>query len=547
MKGRLFSLVLFLMLFSIGNELFAFGRRQAEEEVEPINPEWILCITEFDVSTMSMAWQTAGDITTRSLLTTLRNLGFRFRSEGEINFYRDFTWANNRANVARELAARQNARDLLIFRGDPEWRYERNIRTIDEEIAELKEQLREIDELAPVVEGQPIFLLCENNRNGIFPEPPIPGGEFHFTSTSNIDAFVTGSFTEFRGRIFLEVKMFTRHTNSYSYEDSVLFSSDDFNMVVAEVSDRLAAAVSVIHPSTVVVRSEQPDAMILIDGSFLPQDHARIFSPGTVEVSAYAPNHYPVTYEMELNTGEHAEIFINLTPFALSAFEIDVSDHPGSRVFSGSLYMGEAPLVLDLPVTEYSYVSVVSAEDEVGTGIFRDNSFIRGSVHIPPEGLDEGRVDFFTMPPIHKEDQKVEDARRLFYRSWGAFWIALPISLLTAGIASNHITANNYARANGLHFDDPSTRQQLNNRASFGNFMTYAGYAAIGGTLGYTVYNIFRYLRASSGDATPIAIVPEPEPDPEPEEEEEGEDCEEEDEDCEEEDDETEEEEVPEP
>ena len=537
MKSRIFCLVLIFTFFSIADGLFAFGRRQKDEEVEPINPQWVLCITAFDVSAMSPAWQTAGDIAARNIVTTLQNLNLRFRSDEEINFYQDFTLANRRATVARNLATRRNERDLLIFRGDPEWRYERNLRTANEEIEELEEELREIDELAPVAEAQPIFLLFERNRNGIFPSPPSPGGEFRFTTDNRIDAFITGSFTEFHGRIFLEVKMFTRHTNSFSYEDAVLFSSDDFNLVLAEVSDRLAEAVSVAQPSTVIVRSENPDTMVLIDGSLISHNTARIFSPGTVEITAYADNHYPVSHSLELNSGELSEIFFNLTPFALSAFEIDVSEQPGSRVFTGSLYRGEVPLMLDLAAAEYSYVSVVTPEDEIGTAIFRDNSYIRGSANLEQGRIEASSIDFFTSIPVQKEDQRVEDARKRFYRSWGTLWITLPVSLLAAGVAGNHIT--NYSMYAGY---DPALRQQLSNRAAFGNIVTYGGYAAIGAAFGYVFYNIFHYLRTSSDDATPIALAtraadeeePESEDDPsdeaedsDPESEEESEDAQE--------------------
>ena len=521
MKGRFFYLVLFFALFTIGSELFAFGRRETVEEVTPLNPQWTLCITSFDVSAMPPAWHTAGDLASRNLVSALQNLGFRFRHEEEIGFYQDYALARARSDAANALAARRTERDLLIFRGDPQWRYERNLKSIDDAILVLEERIKEIDDFIPVIEGQPVFLLCENNRNGIFPAPPSPGGELRFCVSNRIDAFLTGSFSEFHGRVFLDIKMYTRYTRSFSYEDSALFSSDDFNVVLTEVSGRLATAVSVTMPSAIIVHADPPETMILIDGSFIGREETRTFSPGTVEVSAFAENHVPVSVSVDLNAGELAEVFFNLTPFALSAFEVNVPGSPGAKVFTGSLYMGEAPLRLELPTGEYSYISVETPEEEIGAGVFRYNNLVRGNVQFAQMETGAGRADFFTGIPAHKEDQRVENARRNFYRTWGAFWIVLPVSMLVSGIASNYIASNDRVIAGNLHLDDPQMRQQISDRAAFASVVTTGTQALIGAALGATFFNVFRYLWVSSGDATPIVRAPTP---PEPEEEEEEED-----------------------
>ena len=501
---RRIIILLSLLILIINPFLFSLGRREVAPEVTPVNPNWTLCITAFDVSQMSPAWQTAGDLAARNLVAALQNLGFRFRSDDEIEFYRDYKWSSDRAAVAKNLATRREERDRLIFRGDPEWRYERNLRTVEAQIAALEERLAEIDSLPPIVEEAPVFLLCQNNRNGIFPDPPPAGAEWRFTGTNNLDAFLTGTFSEFHGRVFLELSMYTRYSDSYSYTDDVLFSPDDFGHVLAEISDRLAVEISVIVPSTLLVHAEPINTIITVDGSLIGPEEERILSPGTVEVTAFAEHHQGVSLSLDLHEGELTELFFNLTPFALSAFEVNVPGFPGSGVFRGSLFLGETPLTVELYGPEYSYLSVVTPDGEVGTGIFRDNALVRGSAEYGP-----GRVDFFTAPPAHKEDQIVENARSNFYRSWGALWITLPVSMMAAGVAGNYIASNNHVIANNLYGNDPYKRQQISDRATFGNIVTYGTYALIGGAIGWTAFNIFRYLRASSGDATPIAIVPE--------------------------------------
>ena len=76
-------ILLFFLFLAFAHELFAFGRKQAEEEKEPLNPEWTLCITAFDISALSPVWQTAGDTVTRALANSLQKLEFRLRDEEE--------------------------------------------------------------------------------------------------------------------------------------------------------------------------------------------------------------------------------------------------------------------------------------------------------------------------------------------------------------------------------------------------------------------------------------------------------------------------------
>ena len=503
-SGFIFAFFLFL---AVGNALFAFGRKQAEEEITPVNPEWILSITAIDVSAMSPAWQTAGDTVARSLAGALQNLDFRFREEDETYYYRNYAWVKSRASVFDALERRRNDRDLLIFKGDPLWKYEKDLKTVEAAIQKLEEDLAEIDANTPEIEPKPIFSLSEKNLAGTFPLPPKPGGEYRFCADEKADAFLTGSLSEYYGRIYLDLKMYSRYTTSYSYENSILFSSEDFNKAIEEISDHLAVAVSVKHPSAVLVRSSAPDAMVLIDGTYAGQGEieSRSRSPGTAEIAVLADNHAPFSLPLELYSGELTELYVDLTPLGRTILSADVPDKPGSRVYQGALYVGEAPLTLELPETEFSYISVETQDSEVGSLILRDNNLVRGNAIF--SGLDNNvKADFLTSIPVSKEEKRTENSRNSFYKAYGVFWIALPVALLASGIAGTYIAANNFADSNNT-YRDPGTRDRMNSNASFGSLIQTLSYGLIGSSLGVTFYQIYKYLKNSSGDSTPIVKV----------------------------------------
>jgi len=506
MKRRLSFVLLFFVFLTAGTDIFAFGRKQAEAAKTPLNPEWALCITAFDTSAMSPSWQTAGDTVTRNLVGVMQNLTFRSRGDEENAYYSGYALAKSVSQAADALARKRNERDLLIFRGDPAWRYQKDLKTIDDAILKLEEELVKAEASVPPVEDLPVFILSEKNREGTFPAPPKSGYENRFCADEKVDAFLTGRLSEYYGRIYLETKLYTRYTGSYSYEDRVLFSSEDFNQALVEISDRIAARISEIVPSAILVRTNPSNAMILLDGAYLGQGEVEVrsHSPGLTELAVHAGNHAPLSIPLELKPGEIAEVLIDLSPLGRSVFEVDTPDSPGSRVFLGSLYVGETPLTLELPRTQFSYVSVETLDGEIGTAIMRNNDMVRGSAQFVRNDEDWGRADILTSIPVTKEEKRVENTRRNFYTSYGAFWFILPASLLTAGIAGTYIAANNYVTSNNLYLNDAARREMIANNAAFGAAATNVAYGVMVASLGVTFWQIFRYLTVSNGDSTPI-------------------------------------------
>jgi len=506
MKRGSFAAIILLLILSIGNRLDAFGKKEAESEQKPVNPQWVLGITAIDTSALP-SQQVMGEMVARNLANNVSKLHFRFRGEEESFYYRDLAWAKSRADTAKALQTKRNERDLLLFRGDRNWKYRKNLRTVDDAILKLEADLERINANAPVVEDKPVFMLASGSGN--YPKPPEPGTEYQFCTSQKIDAFLSGNLSEYHGRIFLTVRMYTIHTRSFSFEESILFSLENLNEAIDEISGWLAIAVSDALPSAVLVHVSPPEAMALIDGSFAVPDEMHFRSPGETEITVRADNFVPYSVSAELNTGELTEFFINLSPLSLAAFEATVPNNPGSKVYLGSLYVGEAPLTLELPGTSFAYISVETPQGEIGSMVYRDNSLIKGNAQFTRITEDGsvgagGSAAFTTKVPISPEEKRVDRARRGFYGAYGAFWIILPVSLLTAGIAQNYVNANNMAAVYGMYADDYDTRKKIYDNAVIGRNVTIGAYGVMGVALGVTFFQIFRYLYVSGGDATPI-------------------------------------------
>ena len=506
MKGKSILFLLGFLFLFLQNGLFAFGKKQAEEKKEPINKTWTLCITAIDASAMSPSWQTAGDTVARNLTAAIKNLDFRFRNEKESAYYSNYALSKSHSEAADAIAKKRGERDLFIFRGDPSWKYEKNLKAAEDAIVKLEEDFAKIDALAAPVEAKPVLKISEKNITGVFPQAPQKGREYRFCADEKIDAFITGTLTEYYGRIYLTVKMYTLFTKSYSFEDSVLFSADDFNGALAEISTSLAAAVSEILPSAIIVHAAPPETMVLVNGSYVGKGDIDMLirSPGETGVAAYADNHIPLESKIELNSGELAEVFINLTPLGRDAFMAYTPGNPGSKVFLGSLYVGETPLALDLPKAQYSYISVETAEGEVSSVILKDNALVKGKATFTRKEESEGMADFLTTFPVPEEEKRVESSRNRFYRYYGIFWLVLPAAILIGGVAKGNMAVNDYVIANNLYSGDPEKRQQIADKAATSRVIRTGAFSIMGASLGITFFQIFRYLNVSGGDSTPL-------------------------------------------
>jgi hypothetical protein len=499
LDGRLIKALLLLSAFS---QAFASGKTEAAPE--PLNKEWTLCITAFDVSGLPPSRQILGEVLVREISESLKNVERRFRSGTEAGYYKDYAWSKSRAEAAKALQAKRTERDMLIFRGEPDWRYRKNLKAAEDQILDLEAKLKEIEAAVPEVSGEPVFKLSDANNSGAPPAPPKEGGEYRFCASQKADALLTGKVSEFYGRIFVSLKMFTLYTRSYSWEDSIIFSSEDLNEAVDELSGRLVAAVSETLPAVIAVHAEPEDAMVLINGTFagLGEVSPRERSPGKAEIEAFAENRVPAKVDTELNAGEMTEVFIDLPPLSLSAFSVTVPGSPGSSVYQGSLFRGYAPLSLELPRDQFAYISVEAPSGETGSAVYLSDRIVRGNAEFVREEKngEEENLAFTTRLFPSPEEKRVEKARRAFYTSYGIFWFALPAALLTAAISSSYIDAYNYS-GNSAVYD----------KAITGSYATIGGYATMGVSLAGTFFFIFRYLYYSGSDSAPLARFPDQE------------------------------------
>jgi len=478
---------LIFLFFTLSAPLYASGRHD-ESEIKTQNDEWILCITDLDISSLPEEKLAIAGVITRKVFERLKTISFRTRISEEYAYYETGAWNRSRMEAARALAAKQEERSLLIYRGDPQWRYHRNLERLDAEIEKLALALKEVDDNAPAINREPVFNLTRGNLDYSFPAPPWTGTENKFCGDQKADAMLAGSVTDFHGRYVVSLKLYTVYTRSFVWEDSVIFSSDDLETALDEITQRLIILLSGNRPAVVTVRAQPEETLVLINRSFAGRGETSSleYPPGRVTITASAPNHESISFETDLFSGEHTEIDISLRPIDYMNIEIDGITMAGN-VYNGALYVGESPLTLRLPVNQMQYIELETPNSEVGTvvyqtpdnGNFNHSLFLRTA--IPPE---KGRVD---------------RTRRTFYWVWGSTWITGIAAWVTYYSYVNSTMALNYQYSRTGVFD-PEFRE--NNLRMY--YINMGAVIAVSAMAAFDIFQMIRYIYVANKGSTPI-------------------------------------------
>jgi hypothetical protein len=417
--------VFFCFLFAAGS---LYPRGKAEGLPPPINTEYVFCITSFDVSDLPPAQAGLGPILQSRFASKLGGIDRRARSSEELALYGERAYTQARDGVIVQLAAKRKERDDLLFTGLPRWKYSRELRRVNKELKELEKVFAKTENETIRVEERPLFVLTE----GSFP-PPLPGSEDEFLDAQKADAFLSGKLSPYYGRIYAELRIYTRDS-AFVFEDAVIFSYEDTNDAADELAVRIEEAAAGTARAALTVTADPEDARILVNGKLAASGESVLLNPGEVSVAVSAEGYENFSGILELIPGEEAGAGVALNPVESEILKLSA---PGAKIYIGALYVGTVPpggdLEISVPRDRYRYIS---AETEDGR---------RGEVIVLGEQQsEEGRYIEINPRIIPGQDEKpVEKRRRQFYGAWGRLWVTLPLAFFLDGVARSYANAYN--------------------------------------------------------------------------------------------------------
>ncbi|MCL2068096.1 MAG: hypothetical protein FWG99_11625 [Treponema sp.] len=485
MKSKIFFL--FIYFFLVCYSLSALGKKE-EEEVKTLENEWTLCITNFDTASLPEGKTVAAGLFMRSLVDSINLTSYRLRLSPEYTYHEGYTWAQARSASAKALAAKHEERALLIYRGESQFRYRQNLARVDADIEKLNAAFELVEETRPIINQEPEFRLTQGNLGGTFPEPPRAGAEYSFCQSQRVNAFLQGKIQDFHDRYYVTIKLFTAYTRSYIYEDNIIFSTEDIDNALQEITGRLIAVLAGNNLGAVAVHAEPPETLVLINRSFAGRGSVQPmeYPPGNITITMSAPDYEGETVETELAPGELLQITASLRPLEYTDVLVETSFPAG--IYHGALYVGEAPLTLRLPVNKYEYVNVLAYNNETAKTVF-----------LSPETDASASVTSKTRMPLAGE-RRVNRARNAYYWAWGATWLTGIAAWVSYGLftSSDEAIRYGYYERGILHTDFSDYNERM-------YFISMGTLAAFGVAAVYSTFQMFRYMYISSKDAPKIA------------------------------------------
>jgi hypothetical protein len=419
-------------------------------------------------------------------------VSYRFRISPEYAYYKEYAWDQARSTAAKALSAKQDERTQLLYRGDIEWKYRRELKRVDADIVKLREELTKVEAEMPLINEEPVFGLIQANSDGTFPEAPQAGGERRFCQAQKADAFLAGTIREYHNRNYVTLRLYALYTNTVIYEDEIVFSTDDLDRAVAELAGRLTAVLAANKPAAVAVHAEPPETLVLINQSFAgrgtveAQDHP----PGKVAVALSAEGYKPEFVESVLFPGELTDIRVNLPPQEYTEVTILPRGGGGGMVYQGAMYVGEAPLTLRLPHNQFNYISVETADGKIGKAAFTT-----------PDGVNQPFT--FSLKPkvMHSSaEQRVNKARKSYYWAWGGTWIAA----IAAWIVNGMVRSNMDSMVIGIAETPPVFNTDFYNDTLHLYDISKGVWAAVGVAAAFEVFQMARYIYIATEDNTPL-------------------------------------------
>jgi hypothetical protein len=420
--------------FAVFSCELVFAKGKTEEELPQISPEYVLCATPFDTSSLAPSDIAAARVFERTLVENLQDITARIRNGSEIRHYSQTAWFTQVREAETKLAQKRAERDKLFFEGYPKWKYKKERKAIDKEIAQLNEALKAVKSVEPLASSQPAFRVV------VSASKPADEEELDaFLDAQKADGYLAGTFSTYYGRMVAEIKIRSKY-GAFSWDDSVIFSSEDMTRASDELAVRLEEAVSGTKRASVTIRTLPDDALVLVNGELAKSGEEVRVNPGEVSVTVQAHNYESATETFALAPDAELEEELVLAPVTLEALRITLDygkkDVPApSKVYLGALYIGDLPaggsFDFEIPDSGYSYLSAETEDGKTARVIVMGN-----------HSEDEVREIAVKPRRLPKKDEKpVEKRRRQFYGAWGRLWVSLPVAFLINGFYNVYVNS----------------------------------------------------------------------------------------------------------
>jgi hypothetical protein len=410
------------------------------------------------------------------------------------------------ATAAQAIVKARADRNKFVFQGETAWKLRKDLKASDEKLTDLQKAYEDALQEEPLVNKNLVFHLAQPGTEGTYPEAPDMGSAdaadaagaalkaADFLQTQKADAFLYGSIIPYQQRYYLKLAVWEAWMNGgkggLAYSDDALFSFDEADKAAGRMALRLLKAVTGGH-TFITVHASPEQASINIAGVFAGQGSVENAerSSGPTTVTVFAPGYKPQSASKDLASGSYYDFKFKLKPIRL--YPLNITAPTGLAVYQDSYYQGLTPLRLSVDSSQGSFIQ-----------LFDKKTGAEADLAAPPSAaMPAGQVLRVNIPlKLASQKLSVEQKRKQFYVSWGAFWVILPATIIFNSMATGYM---DNAISNGLENNGMSPAQNRRYHA-----MQYTDWALWGVTAVSAVWMFIEssiYLGSANSNA-PVLI-----------------------------------------
>ncbi len=387
--------------------------------------DWVLAASRFSSDGLPAAYESYAESLPLMVSQSLEGGFMRFTAQEETLARERATRNDKLLSLVKDRASLISQRDKILFDPLPSLTRSRRRAAAEKKIREKEKEIRSFQESSGIRQkavasgGSPQRVALWEGGSKLY-----DGGAKPLSALrqAGISGLITGTIEDTSGYLVVTMKIETGIEGIAPSEYVAAAPWEELGRLVDNLTAAVKTTLSHVEAVTLQLEIFPEGAEVFVDGKTIPSGTRTWVVPaGTHRIDADAAGHVSSFMEANFEAGHPYRVAINLEPETRVAAGFSASV-PGSLVYLDSLYVGESPVTLSLPLG----TSLGSVTDGGVTTWF----YVQGGPG--PFEVKSNRI---------KTEKRIEGQRSVLYWSLGALYISLPVSMLAYGTLQDKLRA----------------------------------------------------------------------------------------------------------
>lgn len=302
----------------------------------------------------------------------------------------------------------------------------------------------------------------------------------YISDLESSDLIIEGSMKQLEGWVYIEIWIKNRILDDEKLIFKTICSPEKLLEQIPEIINRLKTIILGRNWATITFNLEPEASSILLknNGKSVNEDYSCL-KPIKYNIEISKPGYITKTLTVQLEDFENLILDLKLIKEQKSIISLQ-SFPQGADIYSGSVWMGESPLLIERPVIPSLLTLKLDG--------YNDSKYI----YSDPSKRD---IKIIMESSIINRNNIIQNKRNIFYKSFSYFLLSIPMSVLSFGMSSDYGYAYNNEVLLSVNSSEANRLMQLSTTW----YNVYLGSLFINITLFVnTIFDLVDYIKSSN-------------------------------------------------